>query len=460
MKILAGRVFSALIFLVAGAAFAQENGGSLPSCPSGQQVVYSTPYYSGSDADAAVESFPYGAHPRRTYFNPGTGVLAAQSQCSGYMRWSTFDTIAYSCEPVPPPPDCGSVNDEYGAPDSTPASVVDGDVSCQGGCEFVYHNTEGLQISLNPSQTGIVGGAWFSATGASCTVQGQSIPVGQKLPNPARQNEVCKQVPIYSIPDANGNRVVTANIPICASTDPAKDGQETVDGTPHDYSQSPSQVCATKEDGSQVCDTYPKPPGTDQHQDTPPAPNKGAGDATHAADPLGCIQAVYSQPGSSSTTTTTTCEYTSSTVSNSTTSAGGGGRGTTSGGTVGGTTGSTGGTSGGTTGGTTGGTCDPSTTTCGDGSFSAPALGDAKTFQQSGQDFFNGVSAAPIVQGFAGIHLNSSDTCPTYSKAIPYLNKTLTVSSHCDIIASVGPTLKIISLVAWFMIAIRVFLSA
>lgn len=90
----------------------------------------------------------------------------------------------------------------------------------------------------------------------------------------------------------------------------------------------------------------------------------------------------------------------------------------------------------------------------------APTLGDAKTFQQSTQDFMTAVQGAPLVTAFSGITMPTGGSCPTYTYNVPYINFQGVMNAQCVIAEEIRPELRIIMLAIFGLWAVRIFLEA
>lgn len=90
----------------------------------------------------------------------------------------------------------------------------------------------------------------------------------------------------------------------------------------------------------------------------------------------------------------------------------------------------------------------------------APTLGDAKTFQQSTEDFMTSIQGAPLVAAFSGIAMPTGGSCPTYTYNVPYINFYGVMNAQCVIAEEIRTPLRIIMLAIFGLWAVRVFLEA
>jgi len=108
------------------------------------------------------------------------------------------------------------------------------------------------------------------------------------------------------------------------------------------------------------------------------------------------------------------------------------------------------------------GECPPGET-CAEGQYSAPVLGDVKTFRESLDAFWDEIGTAGIASVGSGLQSNVSEssTCPTYETGtIPLVEQSYTIDGHCTIVDGHEGDIRAIMAVVWSIIGIFILLSA
>jgi len=98
----------------------------------------------------------------------------------------------------------------------------------------------------------------------------------------------------------------------------------------------------------------------------------------------------------------------------------------------------------------------------GTGELAAPELneGDAPEFSESWQGMIDKIQAGPLGALSTFSVAEGDPTCPTYEIPLGFASSSITMSSHCDIMESIGPTISTVMTAVWAFLGVWILFSA
>lgn len=88
-----------------------------------------------------------------------------------------------------------------------------------------------------------------------------------------------------------------------------------------------------------------------------------------------------------------------------------------------------------------------------------PTIPGAKTFQETTEDFITTLKSGSFAQ-ITNWNLSSSETCPTWSAFIPYIDYEAEITQFCDMEPYIKPPIQIVMTFVWLYIAFRYIIMA